>query len=230
MEKFFPSAAKGRQAGLLEGLGNPSSEQAFAGLVVGVDIVFREVWSEVKRLHFEEFARFRRDAPGDLVRDGMHHVLGEVLDDQSGQWFRCRIDHYTDRAIRWTDCFVGPELQYKALLGLEPALDALVQTHPMPEELRIHDLTPRHVGGPYREAATARIPTDFHGWHFGSALPGVTAVVERMLRRGTSRGGEVRIHAWPLLLLRFAGREEQYVLFHDPTGELHLFTGAPPPE
>jgi hypothetical protein len=223
----FPSLAKARELRLLPTAAEPVEERMLAALVVDVDVVFRQSWSEVKCVDREDFVRLPQAVPEHLVAQGVHHVVGEIIQD-TPTWVRCRVDHHTDQPIRWIDCFVSKDFHGERLAGLEAVLDSLVQSQRLPDALRIHDLTPQTHGGPYREAATARVRADFQGWDFSGALPAVVAEVERLGRRGSACGGEIRIHAWPLLMLRFEELERrEYALFFDPAGALHLFSGRP---
>lgn len=237
VDAFLPTLSAARKAGLALPDGEPAEQIMAAALIVDLRIVRREVWGEIQRLSGDERHRLDREPPSEVKVGGLYHVLGAEV-DREGMFRRCRVDHYHDRPVTLNDVYTPQELTtVSSLSRLDAALDEVAVGAKIPEALRCHDLTPKAQGGAYRAASEAKVP-DFHGYAFGSAFEDAKRAVEKVLVRGAVVQGEVVVYAWPLLWLRYdrAGRWagdtriREVVVFSNPEGGLHAYTGFPQQE
>jgi hypothetical protein len=226
MERFLPTLEVARKAHLALPDEEPTEQRKMAALILDLRIIRREVWSETKNLTLDERNRLDPHPPTTVKAGAMYHVLGAEYGGP-GRFSRCRIDHYTDKAVVVNDVYTPDEMtSVPALSHLDDALDAIAVGAKLPSDLRCLDLAPRTAGGGYR-AVAAEVKPDFHGYSFGGAFEATKGVVDAILRRGAAVGGEVVVHAWPLLWLRYEGPIPEIVVFYDPKGELHAYTGFP---
>lgn len=189
-----------------------------AALILDLNIIRRGVWSEMRS---GPPPALDREPPRAAKAGAIYRVLG------ADYGTRHRIDHYFDKVVRVNDVYTPEEMTIvPSLSHLDAALDEMAVGAPIPPALRCHDLAPRTTGAGYRAVGVVKEP-DFHGHSFGSAFGAARAAVEGVLRGGAAVAGEVAVYAWPLLWLRYEGESPEIVVFYDPGGGLHAYTGFP---
>jgi hypothetical protein len=226
-ERFLPTLAAARRAGVGLPAHAPLEERRLAALRVDMKVLRRTGWSEQKSFRTQEFAELAASAPPRGKAGAAYHVAGSVL-RKTKDWVRCQVHHLSDELVELHETYVPGEIQHHPeLFTVERALEALIMPVPPPEELRCLDLTPKEVGGAYR-AGPAQQPPDFHGFDFGDALDQATSVVHRILTRGQLLASDVRAYAWPLLWLRYGAErpEPDYVLVVRPQGTIVAIAGV----
>jgi hypothetical protein len=219
---FIPTVE--RAADMLLPGGAIESQERLCALLVRADMVIREVWRELDALDHKTYQRLAAArVPAKLQAGAVHHVIGEEL-ERTAHWVRCRVEHYTDKHVVLHETWLPGAL--KAMQGwarFETALESLIMPATPPEALRCMDLTPKVHGSAYR-THTVKQP-DFHGHSFGDAIDQAKTALDRILGRCTGEVvADIRAYAWPLLWLRYADQRD-VVLFVDPKGGIHAFTG-----
>jgi hypothetical protein len=221
VDRFLPTLAAARRAGVGLPAHAPLEERRLAALRVDLRVLRRTGWSEQKSFRTEEFAQLAKSAPPRGKAGAAYHVAGTVL-RKTKDWIRCQVHHLTDDLVELHETYVPSEIQHHPeLFTVERALEALIMPVAPPEALRCLDLTPKEVGGAYRAGPAEQAP-DFHGFDFGDALGQATAVVHRILSRGQILRADVRAHAWPR-------PEPDYVLVVEPQGALVAIAGVVAP-
>ena len=222
----LPSIALARELGIALPDGEPYETRHLAALSVAVRLLRRSSWSEQKWLPNGEVARLAAAPPDTGVPGALYHVVGRTLATR-GTLTRCLVHHYADEVVAWRELYLPSAVREDpAMRHFEQALLVFAEGAP-PESQRCTDLAPRDVGAAYRTRNVAR-PQAFHGFVYDDALERAAAAVGAVFEHGTVLGGEVNVHAWPLLWLRYGADvpEPDVALVFDSRGELHAVGGV----
>ncbi|MEM9694462.1 MAG: hypothetical protein AAGA56_18055 [Myxococcota bacterium] len=224
LRSFIPSITAAKRAKIpLPSSKAPEEQVRMAALVVDIEVLQREVWTERTFLSRGDYAALRNQPPSAGRSGAVYHVASLIFREYPAG-VQCQVDHYYDKRVALSEVVTPRELAVQ-LTHLDEALHQVCMGQRMPEALRCMDLTPKARGGAYRAAATEKAP-DFHGHSFGRALEDAKQVANQVLRRGTPVGGEIRVYALPLLHCRYAAGKPDVVLFYGPDGRLHACSGG----